>query len=242
MCIIAYPPTPFYCCSVPFLKIKSLSGSFPAVSHSFQRHVLANMQKIHSVWYILRIARWESRKTRKKLQLPEQPERFIPPRMYHGLFQTLVSGCLMQQIFTVTNVSTFIICVLLSFLNEPPLWRFQGRWVVKLASSAKWSLAVFTAASVTSLIKPLLYLQSVNNAARWTWAFFLIYYIRLDLTREAECTVVERNWRINGSSRQIFCQIRGGGLPRYGEIEREGNWAFCLRGAAGNWVYKTVDR
>lgn len=52
---------------------------------------------------------------------------------------------------------------------------------------------VFTVASVTSLIKPLLCLQSGNKAGRWTRVFFLIYYVRLDLTTEAERTAEERN-------------------------------------------------
>lgn len=62
------------------------------------------------------------------------------------------------------------------------------------SSVAERSLAVetvFTAASGTALIKPLLCLQLGNNAGRWTRVFFLIYYIRLDLTTEAECIAEE---------------------------------------------------
>lgn len=70
---------------------------------------------------------------------------------------------------------------------------------------------VFTAASVTSLIKPLLCLQSGNDAGRWSGGFCLIYYIRLDLTTEAQCTVEERNIR--------ECTDNAGRFPARLEVE-----------------------
>lgn len=85
-----------------------------------------------------------------------------------------------------------------------------------------------------------------NNAeGRWTAVYFLIYYIRLHLTIEAECTAEERN---NGE-----LMDQGGRFSARLEVEDcRGRFRYrgresecCVLGGGDlqvNWVYKTVDR